>query len=51
MIDFDVLAKSLSLILSWEVNASRFGGIVRGMFLDVTSGVTRIMAGVIAHSP
>jgi putative tricarboxylic transport membrane protein len=48
VIDFDVLIQSLGLILRWEVIASCFGGVVWGMFVGVTPGLTGIMAVVIA---
>ena len=48
MVDFDVLLQSLSLILHWKVLASCFAGVVWGMFVGVTPGLTGIMAVVIA---
>jgi len=48
MVDMDVLLQSLSLILRWEVIFSCFGGVVWGMFVGVTPGLTGIMAVVIA---
>ena len=48
MIDFAIILKSLSLILRWEVLASCLGGVVWGMFVGVTPGLTGIMAVVIA---
>lgn len=48
MIDFDVLLQSFALIFRWEVIAACFGGVVWGMFVGVTPGLTGIMAVVIA---
>lgn len=48
MIDFEALVQSLVLILRWDVIAACFGGVVWGMFVGVTPGLTGIMAVVIA---
>lgn len=48
MIDFDQLLQSVSLVLRWEVLFSCFAGVVWGMFVGVTPGLTGIMAVVIA---
>ena len=48
MIDFNILLLSLAKIASWEVVASCFAGVVWGMFVGVTPGLTGIMAVVIA---
>ena len=48
MIDFDVLLQSLKLILHWNVIAACFAGVIWGMFVGVTPGLTGIMAVVIA---
>lgn len=48
MIDTDVLQQSLSLILHWNVLAACFVGVIWGMFVGVTPGLTGIMAVVIA---
>jgi len=48
MIDTDVLQQSLSLILRWNVLAACFAGVIWGMFVGVTPGLTGIMAVVIA---
>ncbi|MBO6950223.1 MAG: tripartite tricarboxylate transporter permease [Rhodospirillales bacterium] len=48
MIDWAVLGDSLSLIMTWQVLAACFAGVVWGMFVGVTPGLTGIMAVVIA---
>ncbi|MEQ8323012.1 MAG: tripartite tricarboxylate transporter permease [Rhodospirillales bacterium] len=48
MIDFSVLSLSISQILSWEVLLSCLAGVIWGMFVGVTPGLTGIMAVVIA---
>lgn len=48
MIDLAVLKQSLMLIGTWEVMLSCFAGVVWGMFVGVTPGLTGIMAVVIA---
>lgn len=48
MIDTDILMYSLTQILRWDVMISCFGGVVWGMFVGVTPGLTGIMAVVIA---
>ncbi len=48
MIDFDAFLQSIVLILRWDVIAACFGGVVWGMFVGVTPGLTGIMAVVIA---
>ncbi len=48
MIDFDQLLQSFSLIVRWEVLIACLGGVVWGMFVGVTPGLTGIMAVVIA---
>lgn len=48
MFDIDILAQSFSLILRWDVIAACFAGVVWGMFVGVTPGLTGIMAVVIA---
>ena len=48
MINFDVLLQSIFLVLDWKVLASCFAGVVWGMFVGVTPGLTGIMAVVIA---
>lgn len=48
MIEWSVLSQSFAQILSWEVILSCFAGVVWGMFVGVTPGLTGIMAVVIA---
>ncbi|MGI9384923.1 MAG: tripartite tricarboxylate transporter permease [Methyloligellaceae bacterium] len=48
MFDIDSLAQSFSLIIRWDVIAACFAGVVWGMFVGVTPGLTGIMAVVIA---
>ncbi len=48
MIEWSVLSQSFTQILSWEVILSCFAGVVWGMFVGVTPGLTGIMAVVIA---
>ena len=48
MINFDVLLQSIFLVLDWKVLASCFAGVVWGMFVGVTPGLTGITAVVIA---
>ncbi len=48
MIDFSILIQSFFLILRWDVLLACFAGVVWGMFVGVTPGLTGIMAVVIA---
>ncbi|MAO55269.1 MAG: C4-dicarboxylate ABC transporter permease [Rhodospirillaceae bacterium] len=48
MIDFDALLQSLPNVMHWHVLAACLGGVVWGMFVGVTPGLTGIMAVVIA---
>ncbi len=48
MIDWLALSESLSLIFTWEVMAACLAGVVWGMLVGVTPGLTGIMAVVIA---
>jgi putative tricarboxylic transport membrane protein len=48
VIDLDILYQSFLLILDWKVLLACFAGVVWGMFVGVTPGLTGIMAVVIA---
>jgi putative tricarboxylic transport membrane protein len=48
MLDADIIIHSLSQIARWEVILACFAGVVWGMFVGVTPGLTGIMAVVIA---
>lgn len=48
MIQWDVLADSLGLVMNWKVVLACFAGVVWGMIVGVTPGLTGIMAVVIA---
>lgn len=48
MIDLAVLSQSITQIMGWEILLSCFLGVVWGMFVGVTPGLTGIMAVVIA---
>jgi putative tricarboxylic transport membrane protein len=48
MIDFNVLSQSFASVLTFDVLMACFAGVVWGMFVGVTPGLTGIMAVVIA---
>lgn len=48
MIDLTILYQSLLLILNWNIVLACLAGVIWGMFVGVTPGLTGIMAVVIA---